>query len=434
MDTDRWLVAWALAGVALGGASLLVPLYLVALGGGATELGLLAGTAALLGAPGALVVGRLADRTGHRRAYLVASLALVALSLGAIPVLPGILPVIAANALVWFAAAAAGPVVTLLSTVGAHESEWPARFGRLNTYHGWGWAGGLLLGTVWVALGTRLASPLSAQRTFFLACGLCAAVGTVGAWRWLPADVRQPRPGPVARALARAQRLGTRGTTLPALVWPSRLYFATRRLHPRAFVARLTPTLSAYFLAAALCFTGFAAFFAPLPLFLTDDAGFGSGVVFALYLVSSVGSALCYGPAGTLAGRHDPALVQVGGLAVRAVAFPAVALAGLWLVGTPSLAAVGLAFTVVGVTWAVIAVTGTTVVTRLAPSAIKGEVLGVYAALVAVAGTLGSLLGGVVAEWGFLLAFGVASGLVVAGAACVLGVRWVGARPDGPPT
>lgn len=89
MNTDRWLVAWALAGVALGGASLLVPLYVVALGGGATALGLLAGTAALGGAPGALVVGRLADRTGHRRTYLVASLAVVAAALGGIPVYPG---------------------------------------------------------------------------------------------------------------------------------------------------------------------------------------------------------------------------------------------------------------------------------------------------------------------------------------------------------
>jgi predicted MFS family arabinose efflux permease len=213
-------------------------------------------------------------------------------------------------------------------------------------------------------------------------------------------------------------------------VWPSQLYFATRRLHPRSFVARLTPTLSAYFLAAALFFTGFAAFFASLPLFLTDDPGFGSGVVFALYLASSVGSALCYGATGTLAGRHDPAIVQVASLGARALAFPAVALAGLWFVGAPALAALGVVFTVVGVTWAVIAVTGTTVVTRLAPSAIKGEVLGVYAALAAVVGALGSLLGGVVAESGFLLAFGVASGLVLAGAVCVLGARVVGRRGD----
>jgi MFS family permease len=375
-------------------------------------------------------VGRLADRTGHRRTYLVGSLGLVAATLLALPVLPGIWAVVAANAVVWFAAAAAGPVVTLLSTVGAREAEWPARFGRLNEYHGWGWAGGLLLGTVWVAVGTRLATPLLAQRTFFLACGACAAVGTVGAWRWLPADVRRPRAEPVSRALARAKRSGVRGATVP--VWPSRLYFATRGLDPRAFVRRLTPRLTAYFGAAGLFFAGFSAFFAPLPLFLTDPvdgAGFGDGVVFALYLANSVGSALLYARVGGLASRRDPTLLQVGGLGVRALAFPAVGAAGLWIANDgATLAAVGAAFLVVGVTWAVIAVTGTTVVTRLAPPAIKGEALGVYAALAAGAGALGSLLGGVVAEAGYLTAFSVAGGLVLAGGACVLALRSVG-RP-----
>mgnify|MGYP000191631946 CR=1 FL=1 len=428
MNADRWLLSWALAGVALGGASLLVPLYVVALGGGATALGILAGTAALAGAPGALLVGRLADRTGHRRSYLVGSLGLVAAMLVALPVLPGIWVVVAANAVVWFAAAAAGPVVTLLSTVGAREAEWPARFGRLNKYHGWGWAGGLLLGTIWVAVGTRLATPVLAQQTFFLGCGACAAVGTVGAWRWLPADVRRPRAEPVSRALARAQRPGVRGSTVP--VWPSRLYFGTRRQDPRAFVRRLTPRLTAYFGAAGLFFAGFSAFFAPLPLFLTDavdGAGFGDGVVFALYLANSVGSALLYARVGDLASRRDPALLQVGGLGIRALAFPAVGAAGLWIAHDgAALAAVGAAFLVVGVTWAVIAVTGTTVVTRLAPPAIKGEALGVYAALAAVAGAAGSLLGGFVAETGYLPAFSVAGELVLAGGVCVLTLRWAG--------
>ena len=435
MDENRWLFAWALAGVALGGASLLVPLYVVALGGGATALGVLAGTAALAGAPGALLVGRLADRTGHRRSYLVGSLGLVAATLLALPVLPGIWTVVAVNAVVWFAAAAAGPVVTLLSTVGAREAEWPARFGRLNKYHGWGWAGGLLLGTVWVAVGTRVATPLFAQRTFFFGCGACAAVGAVGAWRWLPADVRRPRSEPVSRALARSQRVGVRGTTLP--VWPSRLYFATRRLDPRAFLQRLTPRLTAYFGAAGLFFAGFSTFFAPLPLFLTDavdGAGFGDGVVFGLYLVNSVGSAALYAWVGDLATRRDPALLQVGGLGIRTLAFPAVGAAGLWIAHDGAvLAAVGAAFLVVGVTWAVIAVTGTTVVTRLAPPAIKGEALGVYAALAAGAGALGSLLGGIVAESGYLPAFAVAGGLVLSGGVCVLALRRVGSGQPSTP-
>ena len=64
--TDRWLYAWALGAVSFGGASLLVPLYIVELGASPVDLGLLASTAALIGAPGAIA----ATKTLVRRARL----------------------------------------------------------------------------------------------------------------------------------------------------------------------------------------------------------------------------------------------------------------------------------------------------------------------------------------------------------------------------
>jgi len=44
--TDRWLLAWGFGYVAVGAASLLIPLHALALGGGALVVGLLASTAA----------------------------------------------------------------------------------------------------------------------------------------------------------------------------------------------------------------------------------------------------------------------------------------------------------------------------------------------------------------------------------------------------
>jgi hypothetical protein len=55
-------------------------------------------------------------------------------------------------------------------------------------------------------------------------------------------------------------------------------------------------------------------------------------------------------------------------------------------------------------------------------------VLGVYGALAGLAGTVGSVLGGVVAGWGYLAAFGTAGGLV----ACGVVVLLVGRRLAGP--
>jgi len=240
-----------------------------------------------------------------------------------------------------------------------------------------------------------------------------------------------PRPDPetavtserqarrIARILSTTNR-GIRGATF--VFAPNRLYWTTRRLRPRRLLQRANPALAVYFLAAGFFFTGSAAFWAPLPLFLTD-AGFGSGAVFALYLAASLASAVLYESAGRAASSDRVLLVQAGALGVRGVVFPAVVLvAG---VGTLSVGvgAAGIALAAIGFTWAVIAVVGTAIVTRLAPANVRGEVLGSYAAIGAIAGGIGGVLGGWVATFGFPVAFGVAGGFVLIGAALVLSIR-----------
>jgi predicted MFS family arabinose efflux permease len=222
----------------------------------------------------------------------------------------------------------------------------------------------------------------------------------------------------VRRAIRRADRFAVRGATLPGAL--TRTDF--RGLDPRRLAARFTPALAAYFLAALLFLSGFSAFFAPLPAFLTE-IGFDSGGTFALYLVNSVAAAVAFGTAGRLAAERNVVRLQVGGLVARAVMLPLVALVGAAL-GASALGfvAVGVAFAAVGLTWAVIAVTAGVLVTRLAPPAIRGEALGAYAALGALAGGIGSVLGGWLAAVGYGLAFAVAGALVIAGAAVTFAV------------
>lgn len=432
--TERWLYAWGLGAVAFGGASLLIPLYAVELGANPFLLGILAASGAFLGAPGALVVGRIADRTGKRRVFVVGVLALVAVTLAAMPLLSSIPLVIALNAVVWFAFAAAGPILTLLVTIGYPESQWQTRIAVLNKYQGWGWAGGLVVGVVWTTAATRFLTTLLAQRAFFGICAAGAGVATVAVARWLPAETetsKRPREQGIVRALARARRTNIRGATFPFA--PSRLYWTTRSFDLSKVVDRFTPTLTLYFVAAFLFFAGFSIFFAPLPIFLTGT-GSTSGAIFGLYLASSLGSAAFYVGAGELASRYDITLLQTGGLLLRAVTLPAVAVIGAALAATlVGTVLTGATFVVIGVAWAIIAVTATTLVTRLAPAAIRGEVLGVYAALSAVAGGVGSVLGGWLAGRGFTLAFGVAGVLVFGGAVLVLLIRRL-ARPTQSPT
>jgi len=228
----------------------------------------------------------------------------------------------------------------------------------------------------------------------------------------------------VQRAIRRADRFAVRGATLPGSL--ARTDF--RGLDPRRLAARFTPALAAYFLAAFLFFTGFSAFFAPLPAFL-KTVGFGSGGTFALYLINSAAAAVAFGTAGRLAADRNVVRLQAGGLVARGALLPTVAVVGAALgASAVGFVAVGAAFAAVGLTWAVIAVTAGVLVTILAPPAIRGEALGAYAALGALAGGVGSVLGGWLAAIGYPLAFGAAGALVLAGAAVALAV---GRRVDG---
>jgi MFS family permease len=418
--SDRWLYGWGLASIGLGGASLVVPLYAVELGGGPATLGLLAAAAAAAGAPGALFVGRLADRTGHRRGYVLGAIGVVAAGLGVVAVVDSIPVIVAANAAIWFAFAAATPVLTLLSVVGAPEAEWSDRIARLNEWQGVGWALGLLVGFLVIVGGERLLGPdaVTLQRAVCVVCAASAGGGGLVAARTLPPNPGTgagPAPRRLRRALRGATRFGVRGAAFPFT--PTRI--DPRGLHPRRLVRRFTPTLALYFAAISLAFAGFGAFFAPLPAYL-GSAGFGDDAVFGLYLALNVGAAAFFGIAGTLVERYEVALVQVGSLAVRGVALPAVVLSGGVLAATLPL------FVVIGVTWAVIAVSAATLVTQLSPPIVRGEALGVYSALSTLASGVGSVVGGWLATAGYVRAFGLASGLVFAGVGVVLGLRWYG--------
>lgn len=431
---ERWLAAWGVGSVALGGASLLVPLYIVELGANPFMLGILAASAAFISAPGALVLGKLADRTGKRRVFVLASLTTVTVALLVIPFISSIPLIIGLNALVWFAVAAAAPVLNLLVTIDVPETEWQSRFALLNKYQGWGWAGGLVLGVTWTTVMTRMVSPLLAQRTLFGVCAAGGGAATLASARLLPPESEISSNRPDTRRLARhvtnVRQLTVRGATFPFV--RGRLYWTTRSFQPIRVLDRLTQRLSLYFVAVILFFTGFSAFFAPLPIYLSG-VGYGSGEIFVLYLVSSLGSAAFYVTAGDLVSKYDINLLQTGGLILRAIALPAVALVGTALAASlAGLLVTAIVFIVIGLSWAIIAVTTATIVTRLAPAGTRGQVLGIYTALSALAGGIGSILGGWLATEGYMIAFGVAGGLVLAGALLVITVRYVSTRSRDP--
>jgi len=420
--SQRWLYAWGLSSVAFGGASLLVPLYLVSLGGDPITLGVLAAVAAFVGVPGALVFGRIADKTGKRRGLVLSMGALLAAVILVMPLTQSVVLVIVLNGAIWFAFAAATPVVTLLAVSDVPEPQWSDAIGTLNKFQGVGWALGLLLGTVWTGVGAQFLATEAVLVGFIFLLGGCAIGGLALGALYIPIDavVGPPPEGDrLRRALRRADRFSIRTATFPFTL--ARADF--RGLHPSRLRQRFTPALALYFGAVIVFFAGFSAFFAPLPVFLTET-GFSSNQIFLLYLINSLGAAVFFGVAGTLAAKYEVTIMQAAGLVGRAVALPLIALSGLAFGVSPSgFGTLAVIFALIGITWAVIAVTAGTLVTQLAPTAIRGEALGVYAALSAFAGGIGSILGGWLAATSYLVAFTSAGGLVLIGAVLVIVLR-----------
>jgi MFS family permease len=423
--SDRWLYAWALGYAAIGAASLLVPLYALSLGADAFVVGALEATAGLAGVPGALVWGRLADRTGKRRAFALVTLVGTGVTLLAFPLVDALSLVLATNTLFWFLVAASSPVVTLFVIENAPEREWEARIGLLNAYQRYGWVGGLVVGTVWIGAVSVRASALVAQRSFFVLCALAALVATPLAFYWLPPEATVPsaRLGRSSKAIHRLVAGSGRYVKLVPFA-TTRAVVALTRLGRGRERSRFAPPLRRYFLTAFTFSAAFAAFFGPVPAYLTG-LGYTSSFVFGFFILSSLASAVIFVPVGRRAARVHPKTLQLRALAVRVALFPAVGLVALLPGVGLRTGALAVAFALIGLTWAVVAVTGAGLVSRGAPRPLRGEALGVYAALSGLGGGIGGLVGGYVAATaGYLLAFALAGALVALGAGLLLSIRF----------
>lgn len=421
---DRWLYGWGLGYVAVGAASLLVPVYALALGAGAFLVGLLASTAAFAGVPGALLWGRLAERSGRRKPFVVFALVATAALLAGMSFVTRPLVLLVLNAALWFVVAAAAPVCNLTMVEGVDADRWNDRLATLNAVQGYGWVVGLLLGAGWLVV-VATASPAAAQRSLLQVLAGVALVATA-----VVATVfrESPRSGVTRRRLARrfgrlsASDLGAGRVMRLLPLGPGRLYWSLQRVGPRGLMRELSGTTGAFLAGTALFATGSAVFWGPMPAYL-DAQGLTTTAIFTVFLVGNLGSAVTYGRVGVLEAELGARRLQLGGIAARAFLFPATVLVAGGVVGL-----VALVLGLVGVSWALVAVTGPLLVSRLVPADERPAALATYTALSSAGTGVGSVLGGALAQTtGYLVAYSVAGGIVLAG---VL-VAWYGLAGSG---
>ena len=394
----------ALANLALGTSSTLVPLLIArVLGGSVAEVGLQSSVVSLVGVAGSLIWGRLADAAPERKPFLFLSFSILAVTFVGIAFARSFFALVVYGMVQNFFWVATGAVSVLLLTERQGQASWERRIGQLNQIGALGWLAGLALGSVALAVATRFTTEETAMRGLFLVLALTSAAATLLAARLVPrADasrVGRPFRGAalaLKTLLAEASELTPRRR--PALL-------SAKDAHDRATRLFLAETF--------LAFAGIGFFGIPLPLLLAERFSIPSSEVFLYFVALNVGVVAAYPLASHGIGRLGNKPVQAGALLARLGLF---ALAAVFLSLSPSpppAAAIALHLLALGVSWSFFQLSGVALASRLARPERRGRILGLYNATAGAGWIVAGVGSGYLArEAGYPASFAAAAALI----------------------
>ncbi len=405
----HWFYAYVPQGIAGGATSALIPLFAYALGGNLSDVGIIAAATSIASVPAFILWGSLSDRIGRRKVFLLVGFFGNAICFFLMALSLTMTEFYVANLLIGFLGAASGPVATVLIMETSERAQWPSRLALLSRISAVGWITGLALGVVWLTVGPGIVgAELGAMRGLFVIGSALGFLSVFLAMVWTMEPERRVNRREV-RLLDIEPRI-ERGRFLP-----------NRRLHyfdPRQRLAvRLPRPLRVYLVTVLLLFAGFTAFYSFFPIFLREAVGLSSPAIFSVYIASQLSSVVFYPRVARMISAKGSRPLQLYASLGRAALFPSFFLLGFaplppvaWFLAAVALHAG------VGVCWAVINVTGSTLVSRLAPEEGRAQALGAYNAIQGFGSILGPLMGGFAAEFlGYAPAFAVSVALILAG-------------------
>ncbi|MGQ9582699.1 MAG: MFS transporter [Thermoplasmatota archaeon] len=422
----RWYCAHGLHHAADGGASPLLPLFVTgALGGSVADVGIATAANSIASVPASVGWGELSDHLQKRKLFLLAGY----IGTGVLFIVMGLSTTIeqfiGLSALLGLVAAASVPVSTTLITETMEAKRWSREIGLLTRIGGLGWIFGLLLGGFWLEFSLRLMPSSDSLRwLFFVLGGLSLASGAM-AWVLVEEPPLRPfAPRRVDVLVILQRRMVERPRYLPLWIYRRRYHEAMHRI--RSNIDVVPRPLRVYYAAILLLFSGFQTVYTPIPVFLIDGALASGLEIFLFYLFSSVTATIFYSRAGELIPKLGERRVLITVNVIRAgifTGFGLIALAVARGARPPHLLLMTLLLSMqigAGLFWAFVSVASTTLVSRCAPRAARGENIGLFNAMVSIGGIVGALSGGSVASLaGYPAAFFCGAALVLAGVMCL---------------
>ena len=378
IKTPRWFYSFIPFKIATGGSSLLIPLYLLSLGGSAKDAGLLVAIASLSSMLGSLFWGRMSDRTLKRKFFILMGMASTSAFLPAMAFTRTPLQLMLVNALYSFflAATVSVPIVLVLRSV--RKYLWDYGIGRFNQISGWAWVAGLVLG-----LG--LIRSISIPNLLFL-----FAFINVFSVIWAAKTIRE---APIYISRRNIKNFGNH-------VVEKMRYMPSFILHTPTKVKSLRHR--AFYLSAFLFWLSSGIYFTQFPVFLTR-VGIDKSLIYLAAVLNSGISAFMYLRVGLLLQRTNGIQILKRGLTIRLIAVGIIALSTL--ISPLLLPAALISYALAGYSWSFIGISSTSIVGKLAGDREKGSAMGFLNLVNSLGYIAGSLLSGFLLDYGFAFAF-----------------------------
>ncbi len=397
LKDDRWYYSFLPYNISGGSTNALIPLFITeGLKGTVAQVGIVSAATSLASVPAGILWGNLSDTSKRRVPFVLAGFLGVAFSLILMGLSQSISEYYIANFIFGFLGAAIAPVGTVMVLECFRKDEWPKRLGDFSKVGGIGWVIGLLLGTLWL-MAFPSGGDATPMRALFILAGALGFLSVFLGWCYMKEPLEK---------LSRQQLPPMELLKIPSYLMeklrfmPQRLLYVVEMSQKNLRLRNFPSNLKRYFAVVFLTFTGFLCFYVALPTYLTRQVGMSGAEVFAVYLASSFISALMYSRAGKLVERYGGRKIQALAFGLRALIFPSfflVTLLPLHLSGVFVLicALSGLA----GMCWALLAVAGDSLVARMSYRSFRSQSMGMYSSVRGISTIIGSLFGGLVAQY-----------------------------------
>ena len=376
LNHNKWFFAFIPYKMAFGMSSVLVPLFVVALGGTVEQVGLVTASSLLTSIPASILWANYSDRSGNRKIFILFAFLSTSLTFLLLAISNSVGQFLIFYAAQGFLITAAVPISGMLIVEGSPKGQWELQIGLFNFIGGVGWALGLLLGATSLDI-----------RTLFMICLILCDASFLLSFFWIVEPRATFERESLAIFIPRLHR------TLPStiihlpIVWERRIFRTLRN--------GVTPNLPLYYIGTLMIFMGATSFFTPLPVYM-KFLGISLGNIFLIFFVNAIISVVSYPLVARLSQKWDDKKLLTYSALSRMVLFAATVFTSFLPTSGISLflaLIVGLG----GFTWSFIAVCGVALVPKLSMLGKEGSSMGVYNAMSSLGGVVGAILGSTVA-------------------------------------